>query len=80
VACRGFPQLVPVGCSHFGSLERVFAARCEELMEVRGIGPVRADAGPSRPADRAERDRQRRPLTRSVTASLRFVVAGGQDR
>jgi DNA excision repair protein ERCC-4 len=27
--------------AHFGSLERVFAAR-EELLQVRGIGPVRA--------------------------------------
>src|SRR4051812_13450069 len=28
--------------AHFGSLERVFAARHDELLEVRGIGPMRA--------------------------------------
>jgi DNA excision repair protein ERCC-4 len=29
--------------AHFGSLQRVFTARRDELLEVRGIGPVRAD-------------------------------------
>jgi DNA excision repair protein ERCC-4 len=35
---------VGAGCllAHFGSLERVFAARSEQLLAVRDIGPVRA--------------------------------------
>jgi ERCC4-type nuclease len=33
----GVPDL-----AHFGSLERVFAARHDELLAVRGTGPVRA--------------------------------------
>jgi DNA excision repair protein ERCC-4 len=43
---RCLPGISTVGAgrllAHFGSLERVFAARHEELLEVRGIGPVRA--------------------------------------
>jgi DNA excision repair protein ERCC-4 len=43
---RCLPGISTVGAgrlrAHFGSLERVFAARREELLEVRGIGPVRA--------------------------------------
>jgi DNA excision repair protein ERCC-4 len=43
---RCLPGISTVGAArllaHFGSLERVFAARQEELLEVRGIGPVRA--------------------------------------
>src|SRR3954453_4842214 len=43
---RRLPGISTVGAgrlvAHFGSLERVFAARHEELLEVRGIGPVRA--------------------------------------
>src|SRR4051794_7655153 len=43
---RCLPGISTVGAgrllAHFGSLERVFAARHEDLLEVRGIGPVRA--------------------------------------
>src|SRR3954470_4905066 len=43
---RCLPGISTVGAgrllAHFGSLERVFAARQEELLAVRGIGPVRA--------------------------------------
>jgi ERCC4-type nuclease len=43
---RSLPGISSVGAgrllAHFGSLERVFAARPEELLQVRGIGPVRA--------------------------------------
>ena len=43
---RCLPGVSAVGAgrllAHFGSLERVFAAQREELLEVRGIGPVRA--------------------------------------
>jgi DNA excision repair protein ERCC-4 len=43
---RCLPGISAVGAgrllAHFGSLERVFAARHDELLEVRGIGPVRA--------------------------------------
>src|SRR3954463_8381305 len=43
---RCLPGISTVGAgrllAHFGSLERVFAARYQELLEVRGIGPVRA--------------------------------------
>jgi ERCC4-type nuclease len=43
---RCLPGISTVGAgrllAHFGSLERVFAARHEELLAVRGIGPVRA--------------------------------------
>src|SRR3954454_19121730 len=43
---RSLPGISTVGAgrllAHFGSLERVFAAGREELLEVRGIGPVRA--------------------------------------
>jgi ERCC4-type nuclease len=43
---RCLPGVSTVGAgrllAHFGSLERVFAAREDELLEVRGIGPVRA--------------------------------------
>src|SRR3954451_1051839 len=43
---RCLPGISTVGAgrllAHFGSLERVFAARQEDLLEVRGIGPVRA--------------------------------------
>src|SRR4051794_23441674 len=43
---RCLPGISTVGASrllaHFGSLERVFAAGHEELLQVRGIGPVRA--------------------------------------
>jgi DNA excision repair protein ERCC-4 len=43
---RCLPGISTVGAgrvlAHFGSLERVFAARRVELLEVRGIGPVRA--------------------------------------
>jgi ERCC4-type nuclease len=43
---RSLPGVSTVGAgrllAHFGSLERVFAARHEDLLEVRGIGPVRA--------------------------------------
>jgi ERCC4-type nuclease len=43
---RSLPGISSVGAgrllAHFGSLERVFAAEREELLEVRGIGPVRA--------------------------------------
>jgi ERCC4-type nuclease len=43
---RCLPGIATVGAgrllAHFGSLERVFAARHHELLEVRGIGPVRA--------------------------------------
>jgi DNA excision repair protein ERCC-4 len=43
---RSLPGISSVGAgrllAHFGSLERVFAARREELLQVRGIGPVRA--------------------------------------
>src|SRR3954454_459458 len=43
---RSLPGISTVGArrllAHFGSLERVFAARPDELLEVRGIGPVRA--------------------------------------
>src|SRR4051812_20346023 len=43
---RSLPGISSVGAgrllARFGSLERVFAARQEELLEVRGIGPVRA--------------------------------------
>jgi DNA excision repair protein ERCC-4 len=43
---RCLPGISTVGAgrllAHFGSLERVFAATHEELLEVRGIGPVRA--------------------------------------
>jgi DNA excision repair protein ERCC-4 len=43
---RSLPGISTVGAgrllAHFGSLERVFAARREDLIEVRGIGPVRA--------------------------------------
>src|SRR3954471_45966 len=45
---RCLPGISTVGAgrllAHFGSLERVFAARQEELLQVRGIGPVRARA------------------------------------
>jgi DNA excision repair protein ERCC-4 len=45
---RCLPGISTVGAgrrlAHFGSLERVFAARHEDLLEVRGIGPVRARA------------------------------------
>jgi DNA excision repair protein ERCC-4 len=43
---RCLPGISTVGAgrllAHFGSLERVFAADHEELLAVRGIGPVRA--------------------------------------
>src|SRR4051812_38970426 len=43
---RSLPGISTVGAgrllAHFGTLEQVFAARREELLEVRGIGPVRA--------------------------------------
>src|SRR3954453_13578510 len=43
---RCLPGISTVGAgrllAHFGSLERVFAARHEHLVDVRGIGPVRA--------------------------------------
>src|SRR3954449_7879368 len=43
---RCLPGISTVGAgrllAHFGSLERVFAARQEDLLEVRGIGPVHA--------------------------------------
>jgi DNA excision repair protein ERCC-4 len=43
---RCLPGISTVGAgrliAHFGSLERVFAARREHLLEVRGIGPKRA--------------------------------------
>src|SRR3954447_466561 len=43
---RSLPGISTVGAgrllAHFGSLERVFGARREELLKVRGIGPVRA--------------------------------------
>jgi DNA excision repair protein ERCC-4 len=43
---RCLPGISAVGAgrllAHFGSLERVFAAGRKELLEVRGIGPVRA--------------------------------------
>src|SRR4051794_38591422 len=43
---RSLPGISTVGAgrllAHFGSLERVFTARREDLLEVRGIGPVRA--------------------------------------
>jgi DNA excision repair protein ERCC-4 len=43
---RCLPGISTVGAgrllAHFGSLERVFAARHKELLQVRGIGPVRA--------------------------------------
>jgi ERCC4-type nuclease len=43
---RCLPGISTVGAgrllAHFGSLERVFAARYQQLLEVRGIGPVRA--------------------------------------
>src|SRR4051794_6076925 len=43
---RCLPGISTVGSgrllAHFGSLERVFAARHDQLLEVRGIGPVRA--------------------------------------
>src|SRR3954468_10826059 len=43
---RCLPGISTVGAgrllARFGSLKRVFAARREELIEVRGIGPVRA--------------------------------------
>lgn len=43
---RCLPGISTVGAgrllAHFGSLERVFAASHEDLLEVRGIGPVRA--------------------------------------
>jgi len=43
---RSLPGISIVGAgrllARFGSLERVFAAGREELLEVRGIGPVRA--------------------------------------
>jgi ERCC4-type nuclease len=43
---RCLPGISTVGAcrplAHFGSLERVFAARYDELLAVRGIGPVRA--------------------------------------
>ena len=43
---RSLPGISTVGAgrllARFGSLERVFAAGREELLEVRGIGPVRA--------------------------------------
>jgi ERCC4-type nuclease len=43
---RSLPGISTVGAgrllAHFGSLERVFAARHDELLAVRGIGPVRA--------------------------------------
>jgi DNA excision repair protein ERCC-4 len=43
---RSLPGISTVGAgrllARFGSLERVFAARRDELLEVRGIGPVRA--------------------------------------
>ena len=43
---RCLPGISSVGAgrllAHFGSLERVFAANHEELLAVRGIGPVRA--------------------------------------
>src|SRR4051794_9851804 len=43
---RCLPGISTVGAgrllAHFGSLERVFGARREELLKVRGIGPVRA--------------------------------------
>jgi ERCC4-type nuclease len=62
---RCLPGISTVGAgrllAHFGSLERVFAARREELLEVQGIGPVRA-----RTLDRLFRatadDRPARPL------------------
>jgi fanconi anemia group M protein len=45
---RSPPGISTVGAgrllARFGSLERVFAAGREELLEVRGIGPVRARA------------------------------------
>src|SRR3954470_10471576 len=45
---RCLPGISTVGAgrllAHFGSLERVFAAHHEELLEVRGIGAVRARA------------------------------------
>jgi ERCC4-type nuclease len=43
---RCLPGISAIGAgrllAHFGSLEHVFAARYDELLEVRGIGPVRA--------------------------------------
>src|SRR3954451_14884476 len=43
---RCLPGISTVGAGrllvHFGSLERVFAAHHDDLLEVRGIGPVRA--------------------------------------
>src|SRR4051794_28805547 len=43
---RCLPGISTVGAgrllAQFGSLERVFAARYEDLLKVRGIGPVRA--------------------------------------
>jgi ERCC4-type nuclease len=45
---RCLPGISTVGAgrllAHFGSLEGVFAARHEDLLQVRGIGPVRARA------------------------------------
>jgi ERCC4-type nuclease len=45
---RCLPGISTVGAgrllAHFGSLEGVFAARHQDLLQVRGIGPVRAQA------------------------------------
>jgi ERCC4-type nuclease len=64
---RSLPGISTVGAgrllAHFGSLERVFAARREELLEVRGIGPVRA-----RTLDRLFRATATRGQVRSLAA------------
>jgi DNA excision repair protein ERCC-4 len=64
---RCLPGISAVGAgrllAHFGSLERVFAAHHAELLEVRGIGPVRA-----RTLDRLFRTSARRAKDRRVRA------------
>src|SRR3954452_5346455 len=62
---RALPGISSVGAgrllAHFGSLERVFAARHEQLLEVRGIRPVRA-----RTLDRLFRTTARRTTDQHV--------------
>jgi DNA excision repair protein ERCC-4 len=62
---RCLPGISTVGAgrllAHFGSLERVFAARHAELLEVRDIGPMRA-----RTLDRLFRTTARGPTDQHV--------------
>ncbi len=64
---RCLPGISTVGAgrllAHFGSLEGVFSARQEALLEVRGIGPIRARA-----LDQLFHATAPRPATRRLAA------------